>query len=181
MNDFHTIGTTEFGDICHRLGSDWALLGAGAERPNLMTVSWGGTGVLWGKEVAFCFVRPQRHTFSLMEKNEGFSLSFLLGADLNAAGKERENRYRDALKLCGTQSGRDIDKFAATGLTPAFRGKIPYPAEAGLVIFCRKLYADDLKKSLFLDPAVLRHYYEADDFHRMYIGEIVQILKRNDR
>ena len=180
MNGFHTIDTTEFGDICHRLGNDWALLGTGAERPNVMTVSWGGMGVLWGKEVAFCFVRPQRHTFSLIEKGDGFSLSFLLGADLNIGDAEREKRYRDALKLCGTKSGRDMDKFAAAGLTPAFCGKIPYPAEAGLVVFCRKLYADDLKKSAFIDTAVLPHYYEADDFHRMYIGEIEQIIKRND-
>jgi flavin reductase (DIM6/NTAB) family NADH-FMN oxidoreductase RutF len=34
---------------------------------NTMTVSWGGAGILWGKQVAFVFVRPQRHTFSFTE------------------------------------------------------------------------------------------------------------------
>ena len=44
---------------------------------NPMTVSWGGTGILWGKPVVTVYVRPQRFTFGPMNEEEYFSLSFL--------------------------------------------------------------------------------------------------------
>ena len=41
------------------IGKDWALVSAGTkEEFNTMTVSWGGVGVMWGKDVAFTFIRP---------------------------------------------------------------------------------------------------------------------------
>ena len=30
---------------------------------NTMTASWGGVGVLWGKNVCTLYIRPQRYTF----------------------------------------------------------------------------------------------------------------------
>ncbi len=157
MKDFRAVSHEELENVCRLFDKDWALLTAGEEEQvNTMTVSWGGMGVLWGKPVVFCFVRPQRHTFTLTERHERLSLSFL------------PEQYRPALRLCGTKSGRDINKFDAAGLTPAFAEDTPYVAEARLVLLCRKLYADDLKQSCFLDPALLDNY-KAGDFHRMYI------------
>lgn len=47
--------------------------------------------------------------------------------------------YRDALNYCGSHSGRgEKDKFAAAGLTKAFRHDIPYPDEANPGIFMQK-------------------------------------------
>ena len=84
----------------------WAILTAGSEDSfNGMTVSWGATGELWGKAVAFAFVRPQRYTHEFCEKSEYFTLSFF-------AGKNREE-----LTFFGRNSGRDCDKFAETGIT----------------------------------------------------------------
>lgn len=77
-----------------------------AEKFNMMTASWGGLGFLWNRPVAFVFIRPQRYTFDFVERNEGFTLSFF--------GEE----YRKVLQLCGTKSGREIDKVAETKLTP---------------------------------------------------------------
>ncbi len=160
MKGFHRISHEELENVCRLFDKDWALLtaGEGAE-VNTMTVSWGGMGVLWNKPVAFCFVRPQRHTFTLTERHDHLSLSFL------------PEQYRPALRLCGSKSGRDLNKFAAAGLTPAVEETTPYVAEARLVLLCRKLYADDLKADAFLDPALLQNY-KAGDFHRMYICEI---------
>ena len=67
-------------------------------------------GVLWGKNVAFCFIRPGRHTLGFVERSEMFTLSFF-----------GEN-YRDALNYCGTKSGRDVDKVAGAGLIPVIEG-----------------------------------------------------------
>ena len=141
----------------------WALITAGTrEKCNTMTASWGGLGVLWNKPVATIYVRPQRYTYEFLEKNGWFTLSFL-----------PEDR-RDALVYCGSASGRDGDKFAACGLHPAFTGEAPYVEEAELVLVCRKLYWNDLDPAN-MDPAGLEHY-DAHDYHRMYIGEIVSVL-----
>lgn len=150
-----------------RIGDDWMLITAdnGAGRLNTMTASWGCTGILWNKPVAVCFIRPQRYTYGIVEEADRLSLSFL------PAGEHRE-----ALRYCGTKSGRDGDKFAATGLTPVYtEGGVPYVAEADLVLICRKLYADDLKENCFLDPEMLKHY-AAKDFHRFYVCEIEDVL-----
>ena len=91
-----------------KIGKEWALVTAGSrEKANTMTVSWGGVGVLWGKNVAFIFVRDSRYTKEFIDSNEFFSITFLSG------------QYRDALNYCGSHSGKDEDKFAAAGLTLA--------------------------------------------------------------
>ena len=102
-----------------KLSKEWALVTAGdKEKSNTMTVSWGGTGVLWGKNVVFIFIRESRYTKDFIDNGEFFSLSFL------------SEKYRDALKYCGAHSGRGEDKWSKAGLTPATRHGIPYPDEA---------------------------------------------------
>jgi flavin reductase (DIM6/NTAB) family NADH-FMN oxidoreductase RutF len=167
MSQFADIQPTALADnLFQRIGSDWMLITAGQRGAyNTMTASWGGAGVLWGKNVAFVFVRPSRYTYEFMEKESAFSMSFF------------DEKYRDALKLCGAKSGRDIDKAAATGLTPCFDGAAPYFEQARLVVVCRKLYAQDLDPAQLQAPP-LAGFYKDGDFHRMYVGEITQILQR---
>ena len=63
-----------------KIGKEWALVTAGnKEKANTMTVSWGGVGVLWGKNVAFIFVRDSRYTKEFIDANEFFSITFLSG------------------------------------------------------------------------------------------------------
>jgi len=133
----------------------------------MMTASWGGMGILWGRPVAFCFVRPQRYTFPLIEGSSVYSLTFFDAA------------HRDVLDFCGSYSGRDVDKVAATGLTPVVgsTGAI-YFDEARLVIECRKLYTQDLQENGFVDPQIVDRNYPTRDFHRMYVGEVVRMLVR---
>ncbi len=150
------------------IGKDWMLITAGSpDAFNTMTASWGAMGILWGRRVALVVVRPQRYTFEFMERSATFSLSFF------------DESYRSVLNFCGTHSGRDVDKVAATGLTPltADDGTI-YFAEARLVLVCRKLYAQDLDSEAFIDKAILPEAYPAQDYHRMYVGEIRQVLSR---
>ena len=46
-----------------KIGSEWMLISAAKDgKANTMTASWGGIGVLWGKNVATVYIRPQRHT-----------------------------------------------------------------------------------------------------------------------
>ncbi|MBQ9773774.1 MAG: flavin reductase family protein [Clostridia bacterium] len=169
MNTFHPISTTEFDGAFKRIGKDWMLIGASdGTAQNIMTASWGCIGVLWNKPVAVCFIRPERHTYTLVEQAERLSLSFFEGED-----------YRAALSYCGRVSGRDEDKFAGAALTPAQSDNgVPYPAEASIVLLCKKLYADDLKESAFLDSALLSNY-ASGGYHRMYVCEIEQVLQKD--
>ena len=163
---FHNIDPKEIQEnVFSAIGSRWMLITAGKEGVcNPMTASWGGLGVLWGKNVATIYIRPQRYTYGIVEGTDTFALNFL-----------PESR-RDALNLCGTKSGRDMDKMAACGLTAARAAcGAPYVEQAELVLVCKKLYYQDLEPSHFLDEHIETHYAEKD-YHRMYIGEIVEVL-----
>jgi len=151
------------------IDDQWALITAGDEqRYNTMTASWAGLGILWNKPVATIYVRPQRYTYEFTEKSDYFTLTFF------APGEQRE-----ALALCGTKSGREMDKFAAAGLSVAFAGcGAPYVAEGELVLVCRKLYAQDLKEDCFVEKNIIDKNYPTRDFHRMYVGEIVEAWRR---
>lgn len=140
----------------------WTLITAGTpEKCNTMTASWGGLGVLWHKNVATIYVRPQRYTYEFLENGEYFTLSFF--------GEE----WREQLTYCGTASGREEDKFAACGFHMAAEGDAPYVQEAELVLVCRKIYWDDLEPS-HMDE-IAQEFYD-NDYHRMYIGEITKVL-----
>ena len=170
MKNFKKVTPGEFDGAFDKIGKEWMLITAsgtdetGAPRTNTMTASWGGVGVLFNKPVVFCFVRPQRYTYRFLEQSSRFSLSFL------------SEQYRDALRLCGSKSGKDMDKFERAGLTCAAFEEVPFVGEADEVLICRKLYADDLKEASFLDKSVLSNYV-AGDFHRVYIAEIEAVLR----
>jgi flavin reductase (DIM6/NTAB) family NADH-FMN oxidoreductase RutF len=144
------------------IDEDWFLLTAGDMGAfNTMTASWGGVGILWNKAVVFCFVRPQRYTYKFMESNKLFTMSFF------------DEKYRDALNLCGKISGRQTDKMKATGLKPfeSPDGAIFFE-QAHLMLECRKLYFSDIIPDNFIVDGIKANYPKKD-YHRMYIGEIV--------
>ena len=157
------------GNVFQRIGDQWMLVTAGNKNNcNTMTASWGGLGVLWHEYVATAYVRPQRYTKQFMDSEKYFSLSFY--------GEE----YRKALSLCGTKSGRDIDKIKECGFTVEYGvGDTPYFAEAELVLICEKLYADELREEKFMDPSYAGQKYPQKDWHTFYIGKIVEVLKKD--
>ena len=168
MEGYNIIKPEELNDNIFKLiGSDWMLITSGDKDAfNTMTASWGSMGVLWHKQVCFIFVRPQRYTYEFIEKNDLFTLSFFT------------EKYRKALNLCGSKSGRDIDKVVETGLTPEVskNGSV-YFSEARLIVECKKLYFQDLKPENFIDPQIEKNY-KGDDYHRLYIGEIITCIMK---
>lgn len=159
------IGAKEFnGNFIKMLSEDWALLTAGKEDCfNTMTVSWGGVGELWNKDVCFVFVRPQRFTYQFIEKNDYFTLSFFGGA------------YKKELGICGSKSGKDIDKMAETGFTPVKIGDSVGFEQAKVTLVMKKLAFQDMNPNGFMDESIMNCYKE-NDFHRIYIGEIEKII-----
>lgn len=152
-------------DIFSAFEKDWALLTAGTPGHfNTMTISWGGLGTLWGKSVATVYVRPSRYTWQFMENSDYFTVSFY-PAD-----------FRKALTTLGTLSGRDGDKVAKTDLTPVPAGESVTFTQAHTTLLCRKLYAQDMDPAA-LDTQLREKIYGDEPLHRMYIGEVVQILR----
>lgn len=163
------ISVSELKDnMFNAIGKEWMLVTAGTpEKFNMMTASWGGTGILWGKPVAFIFIRPERYTYEFIEKGDTLTLSFLGEA------------HRDMHKICGSQSGRDIDKVAASGLKPYVteNGNIAYE-QARLILECKKLYADFIDADNFVDKLLISRWYGEGHggFHKMYILEIQNVF-----
>ena len=167
MSEFHEIRPADIGgNVFDQIGSRWMLVTAGDRlKFNTMTASWGGMGILWGRPVAFSFIRPQRYTYGFLQKNGFYTLSFY------------DEKYQDALSLCGTKSGRDCDKVKEAGLTPVFGDHSVYFDEASLVLVCKKLYEQPMDPACFLDPSIERNYPDKD-YHRIFVGEIVKVLTR---
>lgn len=151
-------------NVFRAIGKQWMLVTASnRESCNTMTASWGGLGVLWGNPAATAYIRPQRYTHEFLDREAYFTLSFL------------PEDYRKALGYCGSHSGRDGDKWAATGLTPAFTDSgVPYVAQAELVLVVKKQFCQRMDPDCILDEAVIERCYPERDFHDIYIGQIVE-------
>lgn len=97
------------GNVVKRFQDDWFLLTAGTKSKfNPMTISWGTIGNLWGKAIVTVYVRTDRFTYTLMEKDDYFTLCALA------------NENRAILQYCGTRTGSTVDKVKESGLKPIF-------------------------------------------------------------
>jgi len=114
---------------------------------NMLTVAWTGT-VCTDPAMCYISVRPERHSHRLIKETMEFTIN-LTGKDLAMAAD-----------WCGVKSGRDVDKWKHTGLTPVPGQKVtsPYIAEAPLSIECR------VKSIIPLGS------------HDMFLAEVVNVL-----
>lgn len=148
-----------------KIGKEWLLLTAGnEEKCNTMTASWGSMGVMWGKNAATVYIRPQRYTKEFVDRDETFTISVL------------GESYRKALNFCGTVSGKGIDKMKEAGLTPYYLDGTAGIGEADLIMVCKKMYHDTIKPECFDDTFNDGKWYPQKDYHTMYIAEIVKVL-----
>lgn len=148
------------------IGDRWMLVAATDKsgRTNAMTASWGGMGVLWGKKVAFVFIRPQRYTKRFVDEAAKFTLSFF------------DDSYKNMLGYMGKVSGKDEDKIAKSGLTVTDRNGAPVFKEASLTLVCKKMYRDTLKEENLIDKSIIEKWYPQKDYHDVYVAEIVEEL-----
>lgn len=148
----------------------WALVTAGdKDALNTMTVSWGAVGELWGKDMATLYIRPQRYTEEFLNKNDYLTVSF----------------YPDDMKkqihgVCGSKSGRDVDKVKECNLTTVFDEKAPYFNEAQIVLVCKKAAKSRFNPDEFLDGEIDEKWYPQNDYHFIYYAEIEKVLVKDD-
>ena len=167
MANHKTITADEINNTFEMMGKDWFLITAGTKDDcNMMTAAWGGLGVMWHKNVATIYVRPNRYTKKLIDSSEYFTVSFF------------DSSHKKMLNYCGTVSGKDVDKVAETGLTilETPNGGISFE-EASLILECKKMYFQDMDNANFFDPSIEK-LYPNKDYHTMYIGEITKCLKK---
>lgn len=132
-----------------------------------MTIGWGLIGVVWGKPVFQVLVRESRHTKKLLEKNGEFTVNVPLG-----------EVDKNILTVCGTKSGRDIDKIKTLGLTLEEGKTVSVPAirELPLTLECKVIYKQDQDPAAIAAESYERFYAKGTknegDHHTVYYGEI---------
>jgi flavin reductase (DIM6/NTAB) family NADH-FMN oxidoreductase RutF len=94
--------------------------------PNLITIAWTGS-VCSEPPMLSISVRPERYSYEIIQATQEFVVNV------------PSLRQVKAVDWCGVVSGRDVDKFAATGLTAAAAMKVSCPMvlECPLNIECR--------------------------------------------
>jgi flavin reductase (DIM6/NTAB) family NADH-FMN oxidoreductase RutF len=130
---------------------------------NTMTIGWALLGIVWGKPVLMVAVRLSRYTFGLMEKAADFTVS------IPARGMEKE------LDFCGTQSGRDYDKFKECNLPTAAGQQVVSPIiqMPGRHYECKIIYKSAMNPAYF-DSKYEAMLYPQKDYHTLYFGEILE-------
>ena len=157
------------GVILEQVGTA-ALVTAKADgEVNSMTIGWGTLGTEWAKPIFTVFVRQSRHTKTLLDKNGEFTINVpLKGADV-----------KEIMRVCGTKSGRDINKIEQLGLTLEEPDVICVPGikELPITLECRVVYKQDQNLSLLDEDKRLRYYApntpNDGDYHTAYYGEVL--------
>ena len=127
---------------------------------NMMTIGWASIGFLWGRPVLTVMVRKSRYTYELIEKSNEFTVS-VPQVDMTKA-----------LEICGTKSGRDLDKLQACSLElfPGEKVKTPIVKLPGIHFECAIVYKSPTDPQLLVDS--YKHLYPDKDYHTFYYGEI---------
>ena len=155
------------GLITKQLEKGILLTTAADGETDTMVIGWGHIGVIWGKPTFCAYVRESRHTKTLLDKNGEFTVNVPLGAV-----------DKNVIAVCGTKSGRDMDKFKELGLEtePGLTVSVPGIRQLPLTLECKVLYRQDQDPNT-IDAACFERYYTKGtrndgDYHTLYLGEI---------
>ena len=153
------------GQILEQTGKGILLTTKANGQVNTMTIGWGTLGIEWGKPIYTVFVRQSRHTKALLDKNGEFTVNIPVDAI-----------DKNILSVCGTKSGRDMDKIAQLGLTLEDPETISVPGikELPLTLECKVIYKQDQVLDAVEDSCRSRYYAPGtaneDDYHTAYYG-----------
>lgn len=167
------IDINECADHIMKALSKGILLNTNGDKFNTMVIGWGHIGVLWGRKTFLVYVRQGRYTKPQIDRTGEFTISVPLGLP-------------DPLisKVCGLESGYNIDKVEKAGLTlvEPETNRTPGILEYPLTIECKVLYAQDQDLSKIPEDIRATAYPQDvpgtsplanKDYHTMYVGEIV--------
>lgn len=147
------------------------LTSSDGKQANSMAISWGSVGVMWGIPSVIVMVRETRFTKGILDAGLGFTVSLPL-----------DNTFAKAVAICGTKSGRDMDKYAAAGISTKAPQTGTVPVIAGgpmLHLECDLIFHQLMDKSV-VTPDITYDWYGGNPAnshfgtsdHTMYIGRI---------
>lgn len=149
------------------------LLNTNGDKFNSMGIAWGAIGRIWNLPTFTVYVREHRYTKSQLDKTGEFTISIPL-----------EKPDPNIMKVCGSLSGRDIDKVKEANLTleePSVN-HTPGIKEYPLTIECKVLHAqrqdvsqlpEDIQRRMYPQEIESSHPGSNKDVHTTYIGEIL--------
>ena len=157
------------GEIMQKVNGGVLLTTKQGEKVNSMTISWGGLAIEWGKPLFITYVRESRFTKEFLDANGEFTVNLPMG-EFN----------KKITAVCGSKSGRDMDKIAELGLTLEEPEKVAVPGfrELPLTLECRVVFKQE-QNLANLDAADVQKWYPADEYqggpnkHTAYYAEIV--------
>lgn len=131
-------------------------------KANIMTIGWYTMGFSWGMPLVTVMVRPSRYTYQGMEHSGCFTVNVPTA------------KMNKAMAICGSKSGRDIDKFTACGLTQEKAQNVlaPCVAECPIVYECQIVHASDVLPERLSDEIITSAYNDGD-YHRIYFGKLI--------
>ena len=157
------------GRIMEATGTGILMTTAADGEKDTMVIGWGHIGVIWGKPVFVAYVRESRHTKSLVDKNGEFTVNTPL-APID----------KNIIAVCGTKSGRDMDKFAELGLQTeeGLTVSVPGIRQLPLTLECKVIYKQDQEPSA-IERSCDEHYYakgtpNEGDYHTAYYGLVTK-------
>lgn len=159
------IDVFDYADTITRALRPGILLNTNGEKFNSMVIGWGSLGIIWGRKVFNIYVKQSRYTKSQLDRTGEFTIS----VPLTTADPE-------IIRVCGTMSGRDINKADYLTLEQPETNNTPGVREFPLTIECRIIYTHDQVLDNIPKQAFDRYYGNdtiANNFHTEYIGEIV--------
>ena len=162
------------GQICKALPGGILLTTKKGEEVNTMAIGWGTMGVDWSLPMFIVYVRESRYTKQCLEENGEFTINVPMG--------ELDKKI---ISVCGTKSGRDMDKIKELGLTLEEPVAISVPGirELPLTLECKVLYKQKQDLSAIPEKILNRYYPVEDDtlhpgsdrdYHICYYGQILK-------
>ena len=155
------------GEIAKRMKPGILLTTKSKEIVNTMTIGWGTIGVEWSRPVFVAYVRESRFTREMLDENPEFTVNIPM-----------ETIDGKILGICGTKSGRDLDKISELGLHLEEPQEISVPGirELPLTLECKVIYRNPQPLDGLPQEILDRYYPEQNgkrDAHIAYYGEIV--------
>lgn len=136
-------------------------------KANAMTIGWGTVGLIWYKPVLTILIRKARYTHELLEHNSNFTVSV-----------PKQDELKKALSVCGSKSGRNMDKIKECNLNTA-QGKLKNTSiitDCSMFYECTVIHKNEIN-SKELSEEIKDKYYGDNDFHTVYFGEIIHSYK----
>ena len=160
---------TYAGQILEQIGNGALVTTKADGEVDTMTIGWGTLGIEWGKPICTVFVRQSRYTKEFLDKTGVFTVNVPLdGCDKNI------------IAVCGSKSGRDMDKIAQLGLELEEGETVDVPGirQLPLTLECKVLYQQD-QVLADIEEGCRNRYYAAgtaneNDNHTAYYGLVTK-------